>query len=108
MIHPDKCHHPRAKEAFGAIAKAQTMLLDAEERGYVLQQINQARGERIERLKHVSEARIERTAKRIKTSRWSSFHSGESEVRSLRSKGRSPFHVVEKRVPHDGGSLKRL
>lgn len=45
MIHPDKCHHPRAKEAFGAIAKAQTTLLDPDERGYILQQINQAKGE---------------------------------------------------------------
>lgn len=43
LIHPDKCHHPQAKEAFASLAKAQQLALDPEERGYLLSQFNVAR-----------------------------------------------------------------
>ncbi|KAH7654739.1 Dnaj-like subfamily c member 8 protein [Dioscorea alata] len=45
MVHPDKCKHPQAKEAFGALAKAQQLLLDPQEREYLLSQINAAKEE---------------------------------------------------------------
>ncbi|KAL2932763.1 J domain-containing protein spf31 [Bienertia sinuspersici] len=45
MVHPDKCKHPQAKEAFGALAKAQQQLLDSQEREYVLSQIKAAKEE---------------------------------------------------------------
>eukprot|EP00249_Psilotum_nudum_P017273 c26245_g1_i1 orf=1011-1754(-) len=54
LIHPDKCKHPKAKEAFGALAKAQQLLLDPQEREYVVGQINLARDElRAERKKQL-------------------------------------------------------
>jgi DnaJ family protein C protein 8 len=45
LVHPDKCKHPQAKEAFGALAKAQQLLLDSEERAYILNQVNAAKEE---------------------------------------------------------------
>nr|GEV75432.1 hypothetical protein [Tanacetum cinerariifolium] len=45
LVHPDKCKHPQAKEAFGALAKAQQLLLDPQEREYLVNQINAAREE---------------------------------------------------------------
>uniref|UniRef100_A0A803LXM2 J domain-containing protein n=1 Tax=Chenopodium quinoa TaxID=63459 RepID=A0A803LXM2_CHEQI len=45
MVHPDKCKHPQAKEAFGALAKAQQQLLDSQEREYVLSQVKSAKEE---------------------------------------------------------------
>uniref|UniRef100_A0A5B6ZGY7 Putative J domain-containing protein spf31 n=1 Tax=Davidia involucrata TaxID=16924 RepID=A0A5B6ZGY7_DAVIN len=45
LVHPDKCKHPQAKEAFGALAKAQQVLLDPEEREYILSQVNVAKEE---------------------------------------------------------------
>ncbi|XP_057782061.1 J domain-containing protein spf31 [Salvia miltiorrhiza] len=45
LVHPDKCKHPQAKEAFGALAKAQQLLLDQQERDYILNQVNAAKEE---------------------------------------------------------------
>ncbi|KAK4369601.1 hypothetical protein RND71_013393 [Anisodus tanguticus] len=45
LVHPDKCKHPQAKEAFGALAKAQLLLLDPQERDYILNQVNAAKEE---------------------------------------------------------------
>lgn len=45
MVHPDKCKHPQAKEAFGALAKAQQLLLDPQEREYILIQVTSAKEE---------------------------------------------------------------
>lgn len=45
LVHPDKCKHPQAKEAFSALAKAQQLLLDSEERDYILNQVNAAKEE---------------------------------------------------------------
>ncbi|XP_042379572.1 dnaJ homolog subfamily C member 8-like [Zingiber officinale] len=45
LVHPDKCKHPRAKEAFAALAKAQQLLLDPPEREYLLSQISTAKQE---------------------------------------------------------------
>ncbi|XP_071732435.1 J domain-containing protein spf31-like [Rutidosis leptorrhynchoides] len=45
LVHPDKCKHPKAKEAFGALAKAQQLLLDPQEREYLVNQVNAAREE---------------------------------------------------------------
>lgn len=54
LVHPDKCKHPQAKEAFGAIAKAQQLLLEPQEREYLVCQINLARDElRAERKKQL-------------------------------------------------------
>ncbi|KAF3662296.1 putative serine/threonine-protein kinase-like [Capsicum annuum] len=44
LVHPDKCKHPQAKEAFGALAKAQQLLLDQQERDYILSQVVAAKG----------------------------------------------------------------
>ncbi|KAK8942276.1 hypothetical protein KSP40_PGU015930 [Platanthera guangdongensis] len=54
LVHPDKCKHPQAKDAFGALAKAQQLLLDPQEREYILSQVNNAREElRIKRKKEL-------------------------------------------------------
>ncbi|CAL1390517.1 unnamed protein product [Linum trigynum] len=45
LVHPDKCKHPKAQEAFGALAKAQELLLDQQERDYVLSQVQAAKEE---------------------------------------------------------------
>ncbi|PIA54304.1 hypothetical protein AQUCO_00900683v1 [Aquilegia coerulea] len=45
LVHPDKCKHPQAKEAFGALAKAQQLLLEPQEREYLLSQVNAAKEE---------------------------------------------------------------
>ncbi|CAN1251826.1 DnaJ homolog subfamily C member 8, partial [Linum perenne] len=45
LVHPDKCKHPKAQEAFGALAKAQELLLDQQERDYVLSQVKAAKDE---------------------------------------------------------------
>ncbi|RAL45963.1 hypothetical protein DM860_006117 [Cuscuta australis] len=45
LVHPDKCKHPQAKEAFGALAKAQQLLLDPPERDYILNQVHAAKEE---------------------------------------------------------------
>ncbi|KAH9659516.1 J domain-containing protein [Citrus sinensis] len=45
LVHPDKCKHPQAKEAFGALAKAQQLLSDEQERDYILTQVHAAKGE---------------------------------------------------------------
>ncbi|KAF3965871.1 hypothetical protein CMV_009978 [Castanea mollissima] len=64
LVHPDKCKHPQAKEAFGALAKAQQLLLDQQERDYVLSQVNAAKDElRMKRKKHLRKD----TASKIKS-----------------------------------------
>ncbi|KAJ7981245.1 DnaJ domain containing protein [Quillaja saponaria] len=45
LVHPDKCKHPHSKEAFGALAKAQQLLLDQNERDYLLSHVNSAKEE---------------------------------------------------------------
>ncbi|KAL2536020.1 Glycosyl hydrolase family protein [Forsythia ovata] len=45
LVHPDKCKHPQAKEAFSALAKAQQLLHDPSEREYLLNQVNAAKAE---------------------------------------------------------------
>jgi len=45
MVHPDKCKHPQAQEAFGALAKAQQLLLNDQERDYILTQVHAAKEE---------------------------------------------------------------
>uniref|UniRef100_A0A7N0U8H1 J domain-containing protein n=1 Tax=Kalanchoe fedtschenkoi TaxID=63787 RepID=A0A7N0U8H1_KALFE len=45
LVHPDKCKHPQAKDAFGALAKAQQLLLDSQEREYIISQVNAAKEE---------------------------------------------------------------
>ncbi|XVF69277.1 hypothetical protein PTKIN_Ptkin11bG0068200 [Pterospermum kingtungense] len=45
MVHPDKCKHPQAKKAFGALAKAQQQLLDQQEKDYILSQVTAAKEE---------------------------------------------------------------
>ncbi|XP_073040498.1 J domain-containing protein spf31 isoform X1 [Primulina eburnea] len=45
LVHPDKCKHPQAKEAFAALAKAQQLLHDPQEREYLLNQVNSAKEE---------------------------------------------------------------
>lgn len=62
LIHPDKCKHPKAKEAFSALAKAQQLLLEAQEREYLVSQMNLARdelrGERKKQLKKDNASKI--------------------------------------------------
>ncbi|CAN7038187.1 unnamed protein product [Brassica rapa subsp. trilocularis] len=45
MVHPDKCKHPQAQDAFGALAKAQQLLLNDQERDYILTQVHAAKEE---------------------------------------------------------------
>ncbi|GJP54839.1 hypothetical protein CLOM_g13868 [Closterium sp. NIES-68] len=43
MIHPDKCKHPQAREAFDVVAKAQEKLLNSDEWGYLTSQFAAAK-----------------------------------------------------------------
>jgi DnaJ family protein C protein 8 len=43
MVHPDKCTHPRAKEAFEVIGEAQKALLDDEKRTALVYLLNHAK-----------------------------------------------------------------
>ncbi|KAK3254322.1 hypothetical protein CYMTET_36461 [Cymbomonas tetramitiformis] len=43
LVHPDKCHHPRARDAFSALGQAQEWLLDESRRKDLLQSINHAK-----------------------------------------------------------------
>ncbi|GAB4859866.1 hypothetical protein Ancab_011347 [Ancistrocladus abbreviatus] len=43
LVHPDKRKHPQAKGEFGALAKAQQLLLDAQERDCILSQVQAAK-----------------------------------------------------------------
>ena len=45
MVHPDKCKHARAKDAFEILGEAQKLLLDEERRENVLFLLAHARGE---------------------------------------------------------------
>ncbi|XP_031498305.1 J domain-containing protein spf31 [Nymphaea colorata] len=64
LVHPDKCKHPQAKEAFGALAKAQQLLLDPQEREYLLNQVTAAKEElRAQRKKQLKKD----TASKIKS-----------------------------------------
>ncbi|XP_050225431.1 uncharacterized protein LOC126674928 [Mercurialis annua] len=45
LVHPDKCKHTQAKEAFASLAKAQQLLLDEQERDYLLCQVTAAKEE---------------------------------------------------------------
>ncbi|KAA0060165.1 DnaJ-like protein subfamily C member 8 [Cucumis melo var. makuwa] len=64
LVHPDKCKHPQSKEAFAALAKAQQLLLDEQERDYILSQVNAAKEELLaKRKKHLKRD----TASKIKS-----------------------------------------
>ncbi|XP_057954947.1 J domain-containing protein spf31 [Malania oleifera] len=64
LVHPDKCKHPQAKEAFAALAKAQQLLLDPPEREYLLSQVNAAK----EELKAARKKQLKKdTASKIKS-----------------------------------------
>ncbi|CAN6455783.1 unnamed protein product [Victoria cruziana] len=64
LVHPDKCKHLQAKEAFAALAKAQQLLLDPQEREYLLNQVTTAKEElRAQRKKQLKKD----TASKIKS-----------------------------------------
>ncbi|ONK75189.1 uncharacterized protein A4U43_C03F14290 [Asparagus officinalis] len=78
MVHPDKCKHPQAKEAFGALAKAQQLLLDPQEREYVVSQINAAkeelRAKRKKQLKKDNASKVKSLVEEV--SSWRDFMKG--------------------------------
>jgi len=43
LVHPDKCKHPKAEEAFAILAKAQEFLLEAEKKSIILEIVEDAR-----------------------------------------------------------------
>ena len=44
MVHPDKCSHPQAKDAFEMLNSANTALLSEERRREVVHVLNMAKG----------------------------------------------------------------
>lgn len=44
LVHPDKCKHPKAKDAFDALRQAQQTLLDDDLRQELILQLNVAKG----------------------------------------------------------------
>ncbi len=44
MVHPDKCSHPNAKEAFEMLNSANTALLSEERRREIIHVLNMAKG----------------------------------------------------------------
>ena len=45
MVHPDKCSHPRAQDAFEIVGQAQKELLEEDRMNELVYVINMARGE---------------------------------------------------------------
>jgi len=58
LIHPDKCKHPQAEQAFSLLAKAQEAIFDEEKKKILLETVNQAR-EAIRRRKRLKVGEIE-------------------------------------------------
>ncbi|KAH9626069.1 hypothetical protein KSS87_011376 [Heliosperma pusillum] len=115
MVHPDKCKHPQAKEAFGALAKAQQQLLDQQERDYVLSQVKSAK----EELLSVRKKKLKKdTASKMKSlvdEKYDQFHEQSEEfkqqlklkVREILTEQEWRRRKMAMRISEEEGRLKK-
>eukprot|EP00271_Cylindrocystis_brebissonii_P023041 TRINITY_DN9222_c0_g1_i2.p1 TRINITY_DN9222_c0_g1~~TRINITY_DN9222_c0_g1_i2.p1 ORF type:complete len:245 (+),score=53.44 TRINITY_DN9222_c0_g1_i2:198-932(+) len=114
LIHPDKCHHPQAKEAFAALAKAQQLALDPEERAYVTSICNIARDElRTERKRQLKKDNAQQIRSTVDESRADHYENSDEfrqkwkvKVREIMTEQEWRRRKMQKRISEEEGRLK--
>ncbi|KAL5151988.1 DnaJ subfamily C member 8 [Glycine soja] len=116
MVHPDKCKHPQAKEAFGALAKAQQLLLDQNERDYILSQVNSAKEElRAKRKKQLKKDTASKMKSLVEEGKYDKQYEQSEEfrqelkvkVRELLTEQEWRRRKMQMRISEEEGRLKR-
>ncbi|KAK4286301.1 hypothetical protein QN277_002873 [Acacia crassicarpa] len=116
MVHPDKCKHPKAKEAFGALAKAQQLLLDQNERDYLLSQVNSAKEElRTKRKKQLKKDTASKIKSLVEEGKYDQQYEESEEfqqelrikVRELLTEQEWRRRKMQMRISEEEGRLKR-
>ncbi|KAL2331877.1 hypothetical protein Fmac_019458 [Flemingia macrophylla] len=116
MVHPDKCKHPQAKEAFGALAKAQQLLLDQNERDYLLSQVNSAKEElRAKRKKQLKKDTASKIKSLVEEGKYDKQYEQSDEfqqelkvkVRELLTEQEWRRRKMQMRISEEEGRLKR-
>ncbi|XP_010916532.1 J domain-containing protein spf31 [Elaeis guineensis] len=116
LVHPDKCRHPQAKEAFAALAKAQQLLLDPQEREYLLNQINAAKEElRMQRTKQLKKDSASKTKALVDEGKYvQQYEKSEEFQQQLKMKVREILtqqewrrRKMQRRISEEEGRLKK-
>ncbi|KAI3832531.1 hypothetical protein MKW98_002077 [Papaver atlanticum] len=116
LVHPDKCKHPQAKEAFSALAKAQQLLLDPEEREYLLSQINSAKEElRVKRKKQLKKDNASKIKSQVDEGKYEHQYEQSEEfqqqlklkVRELLTEQEWRRRKMQMRISEEEGRLKK-
>ncbi|KAF7823176.1 J domain-containing protein spf31 [Senna tora] len=116
MVHPDKCKHPQAKEAFGALAKAQQLLLDQNERDYLISQVNSAKEElRVKRKKQLKKDTASKIKSLVEEGKYDQQYEQSEEfkqelkikVRELLTEQEWRRRKMQMRISEEEGRLKR-
>ncbi|MCL7031694.1 hypothetical protein MKW94_008693 [Papaver nudicaule] len=116
LVHPDKCKHPQAKEAFSALAKAQQLLLDPEEREYLLSQINSAKEElRVKRKKQLKKDNASKIKSQVDEGKYEQQYEQSEEfqqqlklkVRELLTEQEWRRRKMQMRISEEEGRLKK-
>ncbi|XP_002962433.2 J domain-containing protein spf31 [Selaginella moellendorffii] len=116
LVHPDKCKHPKSKEAFAALAKAQQLLLDPQERDYLVAQINMARDElRNERKKHLKKDNASKLRSMVDESKYETMYEDSEEfkqnwklrVRTILTDQEWRRRKMQMRISEEEGRLKK-
>ncbi|BBN17467.1 DnaJ homolog subfamily C member 8 [Marchantia polymorpha subsp. ruderalis] len=116
LVHPDKCKHPQAKEAFSALAKAQQLLLDTAERDYIVAQINLAKDElRAERKKMLKKDNASKIKSMVDEGKFESLYEESEEykqkwkqrVREILTEQEWRRRKFQMRISEEEGRLKK-
>ncbi|KAI3984972.1 hypothetical protein MKX01_004740 [Papaver californicum] len=116
LVHPDKCKHPQAKEAFSALAKAQQLLLDPEEREYLLSQISSAKEElRVKRKKQLKKDNASKIKSQVDEGKYEHQYEQSEEfqqqlklkVRELLTEQEWRRRKMQMRISEEEGRLKK-
>ncbi|THU44586.1 hypothetical protein C4D60_Mb02t08930 [Musa balbisiana] len=116
LVHPDKCKHPQAKEAFAALAKAQQLLLDLQEREYILSQVNAAKEElRLKRKKELKKDNASKLKAMVDEGKFEQQHEQSEEfkqqlkirVREILTEQEWRRRKMQMRISEEEGRLKK-
>ncbi|EKX43109.1 hypothetical protein GUITHDRAFT_73426, partial [Guillardia theta CCMP2712] len=109
MVHPDKCKHPRAEEAFEACKKALAELEDADKRKFYVEVMDAARQEAERELKKRKRQEREEAAARKKVREFALRHSSDKifQLEKRRSHAEKVFIANEKRDKESLAKLKQ-
>ncbi|XP_065865717.1 J domain-containing protein spf31 [Euphorbia lathyris] len=115
LVHPDKCKHPQAKEAFGALAKAQQLLLEQQERDYILTQVTAAKEELLlKRKKHLKKDTASKIKSLVDEAKYEQYENSEEFQRELKLKVRELLtdqewrrRKMQMRISEEEGRLKK-